>query len=111
MGLVVAGGVEGELAEEFAGVVVEDADVASGDEHGDRLARVTASHADVVETSGVADSELAVAVDFVAAEAVAVDGDGGQSGVGFGAGVERVVGGAPVEGPVGSAPKVPVFSN
>jgi len=34
-GLVVAGGVEGEVAEEFAGVGVDDADVAVGDEHHD----------------------------------------------------------------------------
>jgi hypothetical protein len=83
LGLVVAGGVEGELAEEFAGVVVEDADVASGDEHGDGLLGVAASHADVVQAPGVAEGEFAVGVDLVAAEPVAIDGDGGEAGVGL----------------------------
>jgi len=59
LGLVVAGGVEGELADELAGVV-EDSDVSSGDEYGDGFAGVASSDADVVETSGVADGEFAV---------------------------------------------------
>ena len=100
LGLVVAGGVEGEPAEQLAGVV-EDPDVSPGDEHGDGLAGVATAHADVVEVSGVADGELAVAVDGVASDAVAVDGDGGQLGVGFGAGGEGFEGSAPADGPVG----------
>jgi hypothetical protein len=73
LGLVVAAGVEGQLADEIAGVV-EDSDVSSGDEHGDGLACVASSDADVVEASGVADGDLAVAVDLAVAEAVAGPG-------------------------------------
>jgi hypothetical protein len=61
-------------------LVVEDADVSPGDEHGDGPPGVAASHADVVEASGVSDGEFAVGVDSVASEAVAVDSDGGQLG-------------------------------
>jgi hypothetical protein len=96
LGLVVPGGVEGELADEFAGVV-EDSDVSSGDEHGDGLAGVASSDADVVEASGVADGEFAVAVDGVVSEAVAVDGVGWWVWVGFGACGEHLEGCAPVE--------------
>jgi hypothetical protein len=49
--LVVAAGVEGELADELTGVV-EDSDVSSGDEHGDGLVGVASPDADVVETAG-----------------------------------------------------------
>jgi hypothetical protein len=101
LGLVVAGGVEDELADECAGVV-EDADVASGDEDGDGLAGVASAESDVVEPSFVSDGDFTVAVDFVAAEAVAVDGDAGESWVGFGARVERGDGGLSVERAVGS---------
>jgi hypothetical protein len=43
--LVVAGGVEGELAEDLAGGLVDDADVEVVDEHEDGLAGVGASDA------------------------------------------------------------------
>ena len=49
-GVGVAARVEFELADELAGVV-EDADVAAGDEDGDGLAGVFASEADVVKSS------------------------------------------------------------
>ena len=45
------------MAGELAGVV-ENSDVSSGDEHGDGLAGVASSDADVVEASGVTDGEL-----------------------------------------------------
>ena len=54
MGLVVAGGVEGEVAEEFAGGGVEDADVEVVDEEDDGGAGVGAADADVVQATGVA---------------------------------------------------------
>ena len=47
-GLVVAGGVEGELAEEFASGGVDDADVKVGDEQDDGGAVVAFADADVV---------------------------------------------------------------
>jgi len=100
LGLVVAGGVEGELADELAGVV-EDSDVSSGNEHGDGFAGVASSDADVVETSGVADGEFAVAVDGVVSEAVAVDRVGWRVWVGLGARGEGLEGCVSVEGPVG----------
>ena len=101
MGLVVPAGVEGELADELAGVV-EDSDVSSCDEHGDGLVGVASSDADVVEASGVADGEFAVAVDGVVSEAVAVDGVGWWVWVGFGSCGEGLEGCASVERPVGA---------
>ncbi len=83
MWLVVAGGVEGEVAEEFAGVVVDDdGDVAVGDEHHDRGVCVSASDADVVESSVVADGDLSELVDVVVADPVV--GVGVGAGLGFG---------------------------
>ena len=108
MGLVVPGWVEGQLADDSA-VVGEDPDVGAGDEHGDGSAGVSAAEADVVESALVADGDLAVAVDLVVAETVAVDGDAREAGMCFGAGVERVDGSAPREPDVdiqGTAPGV-----
>ena len=53
-GLVVACGVEGEFADELAGVCVDDADVAVGDEELDRSSLVGSADADVVESAVVA---------------------------------------------------------
>ena len=50
-GLVVAGGVDGEVAEEFAGGGVDDADVVVVDEEDDVGSGVGSSDADVVKSS------------------------------------------------------------
>ena len=63
--MVVAGWVEFEVAEEFAGGVVDDADVAVVDEHDDRGVGVGSADADVVESSVVAQGDFAVGVDAV----------------------------------------------
>ena len=68
--LVVAGGVEGEVADDLAGGVVDDADVEVVDEGDDGLVLVGAADADLVEGAAVADGDLAAGVDAVAAEAV-----------------------------------------
>ena len=47
--LVVAGGVEGEFADELAGVCVDDADVLIGDEELNRSALVGSADPDVVD--------------------------------------------------------------
>ena len=57
-GLVVAGGVEGEVAEQFAGGGVDDADVEVVDEHDDVGPGVGPADADVVEFAGVAEGGL-----------------------------------------------------
>jgi hypothetical protein len=72
--LVVAVWVEGELAEEFAGLGVDDADVAVGDESDESFPRVFAAQADVVEPAVVADGEDAGGVGAVASGPV-VDAD------------------------------------
>jgi hypothetical protein len=69
-GLVVAGGVEGELAEEFAGGGVDDADVEVLDEQGDVGSGVGPAGADVVEAAGVAQGEGAGLADDAGADPV-----------------------------------------
>ena len=65
-GLVVAAGVEREVADELA-VLVDHADVLVGDEEFDWTAFVGSAEADVVELAHVADADLAVGVDLVLA--------------------------------------------
>ncbi len=87
MGLVVAGGVEDELADEFAGVLGDDADVEVADEHEYGGAAVAVADADVVQAAGVAQGEFAVAVDAVFADAeVLADLDALSGGDGAGSG-------------------------
>jgi hypothetical protein len=95
-GLVVAGRVEGELADELAGGGVDDAYLEVVDEHQDAGSGVGPADADVVEAAVVAEGEFAVGVDAVGADAVVVVGGLGGGG-GFGPG--RVDGGR--GGPVG----------
>jgi len=59
LGLVSAGGVEGEAAEEVAGFGVDDADVEVVDDGGDGFVFVGASDADFVEVAFVADGDFA----------------------------------------------------
>src|SRR4051812_41705673 len=65
-GLVVAAGVEGELAEELAGGGVDDADVESVDELEDLGSGVLGADADVVHAAVDAEGDLAQGVDLVA---------------------------------------------
>jgi hypothetical protein len=57
------------LADEFAGVFGDDADVEFADEHQDVCACPVAADADVVQSAVVAQGEFAVAVDAVCADA------------------------------------------
>ncbi|WP_210766406.1 hypothetical protein, partial [Cellulomonas algicola] len=52
LGLVVAGGVDGEFAQEFSGDGVDHADVEVGDEHDHGGSGVGSSDADVVQAAG-----------------------------------------------------------
>ena len=83
MGLVVAGGVEGEVAEHFAGGGVDDADVEVVDEGEDGLGGVGAADADVVHAPGSAEGDDAGLVHAVAPDAV-VDAGAGAAGCGLG---------------------------
>jgi len=91
-GLVVPGGVDGQLAEQFAGGGVDDADMQILDEHQDAGPGVGPADADVVQLPADAQGELAVGVDAVGADPVvgvggAVAGGGlGPGGVGGGGG-------------------------
>lgn len=88
-GLVGAGGVEGELAEEFAGGGVDDADVEVVDQEDDRGARVGSADADVEQAAVVAEGDFAGVVDAVVADPVVA----GRGGVGSGFGACGVGGG------------------
>ena len=69
-GLVVAGGVEDEFAEEFAGGGVDDADVQVLDEEQDVGSGVGSADADVVEPAVGPEGDDAGVVDAVGADAV-----------------------------------------
>jgi hypothetical protein len=56
-GLLVAGRVEGEFAQQFAGLGVDDADVAVRDEGDESFPGVLAAQTDVVEPAVVADGQ------------------------------------------------------
>jgi hypothetical protein len=91
-GLVVPGRVEGEFADQLAGVAADDADVQAVDEQGDAGAEAGGAESDVVESAVVAQGDGAAGVDGVVADPV-VGGDldtgedgFGSSGVGLGAG-------------------------
>jgi hypothetical protein len=90
--VVAAGGVEGEVAEEFAGGGVDDADVDVGDEQDDAGSGVGAANTDVVQVAVVAQGDRAAVGDTVVADTevgvvVAVAGAGfGSGGVGDGGG-------------------------
>ena len=81
----VAGGVEGELAEELSGVAVEDPDVEVVDEEGDPGAGVESAESDVVESAVVAQGDGARGVDTVVTDSpVGVDVGAGGGGLGSG---------------------------
>ena len=79
--MVVVGGVDGELAEEFSGGGVDDADVEVVDEEDDVGSGEGSSDADVVELAGDAQGDDAAVVDAVAPNAVV--GVGPVRGRGF----------------------------
>ena len=86
--MVVGGGVEGEVAEDFAGGGVDDADVEVVDEEHDVGSGVLFADANVVESAVVAQGDGACFVDFVdfvVADAV-VGVVAGVAGSGFGSG-------------------------
>jgi len=83
--LEVAGGVEGELADEFSGVAVDGPDVQVVDEQGDGGAGEWSAEADVVQAAVVAEGDGAGLVDAVVADP-AVWVDVGAAGGGFGSG-------------------------
>jgi hypothetical protein len=68
--LVAVGCVEGELAEQFAGGCVDDADVQVLDWDEDVGSGVGSADADGVEPAAVAQGDLAAGVDAVAADSV-----------------------------------------
>jgi hypothetical protein len=80
--LVVAAGVDGEFADEFAGGGIEDADVQVADEHQDGGPGVLAAGADVVEAAVDAQGELASRIGAVGADAV-VGAGGAVTGCGL----------------------------
>ncbi len=84
-GLVVAGWVDGEVAEEFAGGGVNDADVEVVDEENDGGSGVDSSDADMVEAAVDAQGHDAGVVDAVVSDAVV------QSGCRVGAALGRAL--------------------
>ena len=93
--MVVAGGVEGEVAEEFAGCGVDDADVEPSDEEDDVGSGVFSADSDVVEATVVSERDLAGVVDPVVSDSVVGARCGGFRG-GFGAGLVDRGGRGPV---------------
>jgi hypothetical protein len=81
--LVVAGGVEDEFSDQFAGVAVDDADVQVVDQEGDSGSGACGAEADVVQPAVVAQGDAAALVDAVVSNA-AVGGDEGAGGGGLG---------------------------
>ena len=69
-GLVAAGGVEGQFAQELAGGGVDDADVGVAGQEQDVGPGVGAAGADVVEAPGMAQGDGAVAADAVGPDPV-----------------------------------------
>jgi hypothetical protein len=95
-GLVVAGGVEGEVAQEFAGVGIDDADVEVLHEQQDALVGVVAADAGVVQAAVDAEGDDADFVDGVAVDAVVGVVIAAAGGAGFGVVVVDRGGGAVV---------------
>ncbi len=94
-GLVVAAGVDGQVAEEFAGCGVDDPDVEVVDQHDHVGSGVGSSDADVVQAPGRAEGDDAGLIDAVVADAGVGVGVAavGRQGLGQG-GVDRGGGGA-----------------
>ena len=82
--MVVLGGVEGELAQEFAGGGVDDADLEVVDEQDDVGSGVGSADADVVQAAGHPQGEGAGVVDAVVADPVVGVGVWAVAGQRFG---------------------------
>ncbi len=67
---VAAVGVDGVVAEDFAGVFVDHGDGVGVDEDGHRLACVGCADAEMVHAAGGAEADLAEAVDVIVADPV-----------------------------------------
>ena len=79
-GLVVAGGIQGQVAQDLAGFDRDDGDVQVVDEHPHGGAGVDCADADVVQAGCVAQGDGAGGVDFVVADApVPVAAGGGEA--------------------------------
>ena len=83
LGLVVLGGVEGELADEFAGFGVDGGDLKVLDQEQDGGAVPGASESDVVQAAAVSQGDGAF-VDLVGADAVVVRSAGSLEGLATG---------------------------
>ena len=81
--MVVAGGVQGEFADQLAGMPVGDADVQVVDEQQHGGAAPAGAEADVVQPAVVAEGHRAVVVDGVGSDSV-VSGMTGPVGAAFG---------------------------
>ena len=99
-GLVVAGWVEDEFANEGS-VLTDHADVLVGDQEVDAEPAVVSAEADVVEPAQVAESDDPCLVDTVVADPVVSEWFG-DVGSGLDAGVEGVQGRVAVEGAMGA---------
>jgi hypothetical protein len=103
-GLVVPGGVEDELAQQFTGGGVDHADVELVDEQDDVGSGVGSADADVVQSPGHAQGDAAGLVDAVASDAGVRVGVAVGGGLGLGqAVVADRRGGSARQGPVRSA--------
>ena len=80
--MVVAGGVDGEFADDLAGVGVDDGDVVVVDEHGDAGSLGGSADADVVETAVEPQGDVAGFVDSIGADALVGPGCGVRGGFG-----------------------------
>src|SRR5215217_4312684 len=101
-GLVVPAGVEGEFADQFAGVAADDADVQVVDQEADAGSAAIGAEADVVQPAVVAEGDGAAGVDGVVADSV-VGGDLDAGGDGLGSGEVGLHRGASTQRPVGPA--------
>ena len=72
LGLVVAVGVEGEVAEDLSGFGGDDVDLEFFDEHGDVGSCIGSADADVVEFPGVAQGDGPGISDDVSADPVVI---------------------------------------
>ncbi len=83
-GLVVASGVDGQLAQDCSGGGVDDGDVEVLDEQDDVGSGVGSADADVAESAGDAQGDAAGFVDLVVSGAVVAVGAAVAGGGGFG---------------------------
>jgi len=98
--LVIAIGVEGESADQFA-VLSDDPDIGAGDQESDLAVLMGEADGDVAELAEVTEGDLSKGVDLVSTYAV-VDGRWRSRGFGLDQGFENRHRGLAVEGAMGS---------